>query len=717
MRTERRARACALLMTGLLAAVHLGCASGPGGQNQQPITVRVEPANVSVPAGESQQFTATVTGTSNTAITWSVNEVLGGNDTVGTISASGLYTAPATLPSPNRVTVRATSVASASASDTSDVTVVNPIPALTAIHPTVAGVGTFTLTVAGSKFVNGAQIQFGAALLPTTFVSASRLTAVAQASAGGNVPVRVVNPAPGNSTSASMDLRIVSGDVMSARAAVRFLEQSTFGPTSELVTQLRQIGFTTFLNDQFNAPASTYDDPAADETAPTNLQKRFFTNALYGPDQLRQRVAFALHKIWVVSWVAINTPHAFAPYLRMHMDHAFTNYRTIMENVTLNPAMGQYQDVANNDKPNPALGISANENYARELLQLFTVGTNKLNQDGTVVLDSNGVPEAIFDPVNTVQNFARVLTGWTYPTAPGRTTRWPNPPYYYGQLQPIDSHHDTDAKTLLSDSVKTNLPAGQSARQDLTDALDNIFNHPNAPPWVSKLLIQQLVTSNPSPAYVRRVADAFVSGRAFSFGSGERGDMKAVLAAILLDPEARRGDDPATEDPVDGHLREPVLFMTAVLRALGAQSDGNALIARGRDMGQWLLYPPTVFSYFSPEYVIPGTNLLGPEFQIQTTATSLVRINAVNSLVFGSLGTGTTVDFTAWANLAAAGAPYTSLLDRLNELLLHGTMSASMRSSIVTALNAVPAGSNQNLQRARTAIYLVLSSSQYQVQR
>jgi hypothetical protein len=287
----------------------------------------------------------------------------------------------------------------------------------------------------------------------------------------------------------------------------------------------------------------------------------------------------------------------------------------------------------------------------------------------------------------------------------------------------FESNHDVASKTLLSyGGSTTTLPPGQNSQQDLTGALDDIFKHPNLPPFISKQLIQHLVTSNPSPAYVKRVAAVFstgtFSGGGATFGLGQPGDLQAVIAAILLDPEARRGDDPTTANPTDGHLREPILFIGNILRAFGAASDGAAPVSNATAMSEAPLDSPSVFNFFPPTFNIPGTPLLGPEFSLQTTATALLRANFVNSFVFvaNNIGTGTTVDFTPYASLAANPANPGQLLDSLNTLLLHGAMDSATRASILAAVNAVPAGSTQNLSRAKTAIYLILSSSQYQVE-
>ncbi len=670
-------------------------------------------------AGDTQPFTATVTGTTTTSVTWSVSGVPGGNAAVGTINASGVYTAPDSLPSPSNVTVQAASVVQPSATGASNVTLLNPIPVLTNVNPKNIGVGQVTLTATGSKFASSATIFFGNTALTTTVVSSTQLTATFSASGqAGAVPVTVRNPDPGAAASSAINAQLFATQMpgISKEVAARFLEQATFGPTPDLINQVQQVGFLNFLQDQFDAPPSSFDDAQPDAQGsfdnPDPLQRRWFTNALYGQDQLRQRIAFALHKIWVVSWVDVNDARAFVSYLRMHEQHAFGNYRQIMEDVTKNPAMGRYQDIANNDGAANRTG-SCNENYGRELMQLFTVGLWKLNTDGSFQLDAQKKPIPAYDPVTIVAQNACAMTGWTYAKETPATRDWPRPAFYGGPLEAVESHHDKDGETLIDGFV---VPPGGTAQGDLTLTLDNMFCHPNLPPFVARLLIQQLVTSNPSPAYVQRVASVWTGGTCTPGGTlpSQRGDMKALISAILLDSEARRGDLLLPTDPQlanDGKLKEPVLLLTNLLRALGAQSDGN-LAGNGRVMGQFLLFPPTVFSYFSPEFEIPGSTLLGPELNIQTTATTFERINFINTIAFGSKA-GTTVDFTSYANLAPNP---NQLLDSLNTLLLHGSMSPDMRTSITNALNAVPSGSNQALQRAQTAIYLVLSSTQYQVQ-
>ncbi|MGA7840933.1 MAG: DUF1800 family protein [Candidatus Acidiferrales bacterium] len=693
-----------------LAMMSASCAlTPPGFTPPESQTLTLSPAVASVRVGSAQPFTPSVAGKS---WTWSVNGIAGGNATLGTIDANGNYSAPALLPAPNTISITAAEAGKPSEYASSAVTLLNPIPMVTGISPPQVNVGSFTLTITGSDFVNGATVSFGGTPLATTFVSSTQLTASGMASAAqvGTVAVEVMNPDPGSIGSNSISALVVGTISVAANVADRFLEQTTFGPTPALITQVQYSGLQGFLTAQFALPVTKYPLPASGETGLGAVQQRFFVQNLTAQDQLRQRVAFALSQIFVIGGNKVTDPTGYTNYLQLLANDSFTNYRQIMQDVTLSPAMGDWLDMVNNGKPNVSKGDHANENYAREFMQLFTIGTSELNPDGSFQLDSGGNQIPTYTQ-STVEAFALAYTGWTYPLAPGATQQTYNPQYWTGPMVAVDSNHDTTAKQLLVYSGASGggmLPAGQSATQDLQGALDNVFNHPNVGPFVSRELIQHLVTSNPSPGYIERVASVFDND-----GSGVRGDMKAVITAILMDPEARRGDDPATAVGTDGHLQEPILYMTGLLREFGATSDGSNLAYYGSNMGQEALFSPSVFNFYSPSYVIPGTTMYGPEFQILTTATSLNRVNWVSSFVFGSLGSGTTVDFSSYATQAANP---TALLGSLNTLMLHGSMSSDMQSAILTAMQAVPAGSKQGLQQAQAAIYLIGTSSQYQVQ-
>jgi uncharacterized protein (DUF1800 family) len=552
---------------------------------------------------------------------------------------------------------------------------------------------------------------------------------------------------------------------------IRFLEQATWGPSDTDLAHVRSVGYAAWLNEQFNTPpqfAATQSDypafslypqfypaapaPPCDSTTVCfrdnytlyPLQKQFFTNALTQSDQLRQRVAFALHQFIVVGGVQLNGNETswYAPYLQTIDRNAFGNFRTLLFDITLNPGMGEYLNMRGNSVVNRA-NPTPNENYAREIMQLFSIGVDTLNQDGTPVLDSQGNRLPSYDQA-TIANLARVFTGWDL--APNKvwsgdgTTAVAN---YLDPMVPFGNvnRYDIAAKTLLTDvnhaspvivpacanctgnTSAVNLANTQAyAIASLNIAIDNLFNHPNTGPYVCMQMIHQLVTSNPSPAYVGRCAAAFANN-----GAGTRGDLKAVITAILLDLEAR-GD--VKNAPEYGHLREPVLLMTHLLRTFAATSDGvlaSTPFSYTNDLGQNLFNPPTVFSYYPADYGLPGTNLFGPEFGLLDTSTTYKRANFVNTLFLGNSGNGippsganrpagTQVNHAAYQ--ALAGSPQ-QLVDALNTRLMHGSMSAGMNANIVAAVNGITNANatTQALQRTQTAIYLIATSSQYQVEK
>ncbi len=515
---------------------------------------------------------------------------------------------------------------------------------------------------------------------------------------------------------------------------IRFLEQATFGPTVAIDERLRRIGLRTWLAEQFELPYPSANNPYPNlPLMPVNipdtcdgtcrrdiytmyqLQNWFYKEAFYGEPQLRHRVAWALSQIWVVSGVDTQQASWMVAYHQQISKNAFGNYRTLMKDVTLNAAMGNYLDMIRSTRNNP------NENFAREILQLFSIGLFMLNQDGTLQLDQNNQPIPTYDQ-NTVNNFTKVFTGWglceNAALCPNRTQGSPN---YKDPLLLNQNNHDITAKTLLSypNAVNTNIPANMNGNSEIELALDNIFYHPNVGPFVSKQLIQHLVMSDPSPAYVGRVAAVFNDN-----GTGTRGDLKAVVKAILLDPEARGN---IKTDPNYGKLREPVQFVTNFLKHfnvrsanLTQQSDGvvNGLTA---PLAQDVFRAPTVFNYYSPDYVIPGTSLLGPEFGIMTTGTAITRTNVINLMTFSRINVsanaplGTSIDLSEMIALSQADSTGNRLVDTLNQRMMHGAMPAEMRNTIMTAVQAV-ASSNPTL-RAQTAIYLIATSSQFQIQR
>jgi hypothetical protein len=504
----------------------------------------------------------------------------------------------------------------------------------------------------------------------------------------------------------------VSNPLVSASAARRFLEQAAFGPTPQDADHVQSVGFDAWINEQFNLPPiSNYNGVGSQGGMPTI----FLANAVTNADQLRQRVSFALSEIFVTSLTKLIWNTTMIPYQHMLMQDAFTNYPKILQDVTLSPAMGNYLDMANNAKANPAAGTVANENYAREVLQLFSIGTGLLNQDGTVQMDVSQNPPQPIPAYNqfTITEFARVFTGWTYAPLPGGQVQWNA--YLNNTNSPMaqfPSMHDTGAKTLLNGFVSPAIVAGQPIAvyqaADLANALNNIATHPNVAPFLSKQLIQHLVKSNPTPAYVQRVANTF---------SQTQGDMKAVIKAILLDAEARANDAGGGDLPTDGHLQEPALFLPGLVRAFGGKmTPANYYASDMAAMGQDIYNPASVFNYFSPGYTVAGTGgLKGPEFQIDNPNNAILRENLVGNLFnaynnpIQTYGPGTTVDLTPFVPLAAVPA---TLVDAIDLTLTHGTMPAAMKQLIVAG---VQGDLNGNIHRVQTAVYLTLQSSYYNV--
>ncbi len=509
----------------------------------------------------------------------------------------------------------------------------------------------------------------------------------------------------------------------------RFLEQASFGPTSAEIARVQSIGIRAYLDEQLALPISGYPSlPLQPTTQPPGcdsicqrdhyshylLQRRFYDRAMYEPDQLRQRVAWALHKLIVVSGFSLQQASHMSPYLQILDSKAFGNYRQLLGEITLNPAMGQYLDMMLSTRNSP------NENYPREILQLFSIGTEKLNLDGTLMLDINGDPIPTYDQA-VVDGFSKAFTGWRLAPQPlAGVADYINPMVLdtNGSLPLNQANHDFTAKTLLDGFV---IPARTSSLEnadlDLNDALNNIFNHPNVGPYISRHFIHSLVTSNPSPAYVARVATKFNDN-----GAGVRGDLKAVVEAVLLDPEAR-GDLKTTFSY--GHLREPVLYICNMLRMFDAKSADRAANSDGylnpnaQSMEQDTIRPTTVFSYFPADFSLPGASgLLGPEFGILSTSTTLRRANFINTMVFSRINVSTNAPLgtsLSFAGLQALAGTPSALVDEVNRLMMYNSMSTEMRNSIITAVSAVSA--SNTLKRAQTAVYLVATSSQYQVQR
>ncbi|SEF64409.1 Uncharacterized conserved protein, DUF1800 family [Bryocella elongata] len=708
---------CGLLATAIFAGTLIGCSNsvssgGTGGGGTPSVQVAVTGSSA-VRVGSTAQYAAAVTGTANTSVTWEINGLVGGSAATGTISNSGLYSAPATLPANATLTVTAVSQVSASASGTESVALQNPVPILTSATALQVGSSlSYAVDVIGTSFVQGATINYGSTAQSTTFVSSTELQATITVPSGTtSIGLSVTNPNPGSSSSSTATVSITFFTT-TATTAARLLDQATFGPTTAAITQVQQMGVSAWIQNQFSQPTTTLaaipTNPLptlcfSSNTAYSCAESEWWQAVITGPDQLRQRVAFALSEMFVISTQTV--PGQTIPaYHNMLANDAFTNFATIMHDVSVSPGMGDYLNMLNSAKP--ATGQIANENYARENMQLFTIGLDLLNQDGSLQLDGSGNPIPAYTQAQ-VQAFARAYTGWTYGNAAGTTlTKFPNSTAdWVDPMQPVDSAHDTTSKTLLNSTV---LPAGQTTTQDLAGALGNLFNHPNAGPFVCKQLIQHLVTSTPSPAYVSRVAAVFANN-----GSGVRGDMQAVITAILTDQEARAGDTNASFD--GGHFREPILFITAMMRAFNFSNTSTtgswvSLSTYSNNLNERPYRANSVFNFFPPDYVIPATTINAPEFGIENTATATLQESLADSIVNNKIS-AFTVDLSNTSSWGVLAANPTNLVTALNTLLMHSQMPSAMQTAIVNTITPL----TSNAQRVRIAIFLIVTSPQYKI--
>jgi len=504
---------------------------------------------------------------------------------------------------------------------------------------------------------------------------------------------------------------------LGAPAAARFLGQATMGATDADIAHIQTIGFDAWLAEQFGTPRATahWDwltaggyNVVANINSQAGHDASLWRQLIGGTDQLRQRVGMALLDYIVVGIDGVTSnwrAFAAAAYLDVLMDNAFGNYRTLLDQITTNAAMAYFLTYLNNNKANAATGSLPDENYARELMQLFTLGLYQLNADGSQKLVS-GVPIESYTQAD-VSGMARVWTGWTLDSADSAT-----PDRYRRPLINIAASHEPGAKVFLG----TTVPAGTSGVDSKKLALDAIFAHPNIAPFVAKQLIQRLVTSNPSPAYVGRVSAMFADN-----GSGVRGDLKAVVRAVLMDSEAR-DDAAAAASTKSGKLREPFARLTSWARAFGATSPADAwAIGDTSSAAARLAESPgrsqSVFGWFRPGYTPPNSaisaaGLLAPELQLTSEPTVIAYINYMQSLVMNGAG-----DFKAdYTAILTKAADSQMLLDAVNLTLAAGQVSASTIAQFKTAVDSISgATAGGLLNRVYTAIVLTLASPEYLV--
>jgi uncharacterized protein (DUF1800 family) len=753
----------------------------PGSANSATVPVLVGPGQVvltlqpssgsDVRVSNQLNIGLMVNGTNNTGVTLQVNGVAGGNAQWGTAvsNADGsiTYTAPPVIPVstvvpayPNVVQLAITSVDNPAVSVSQNISILNPIPILNSASPMNFNVGppSTNVVLTGQNFINGAQVLANGAPVTTTFNNGGQLTASLDLSEPGNLDLQVLNPSPGPAKSADL-IALVNGTpplpVVSPEDASRFLQQATFGATDPDIHHLSLEGYQAWLNEQFAMP-QTLHEPAVEQAVILDnppcasgdvtcnsmlfqqnandeslVQDTFWQQSIAGNDQLRQRVEYALTSLFVIStepnFSIQSMPRGEANYYDVLGADAFGNFRTLLQDVTLNPMMGQFLNMLGNDKGNAT--TDPDENYAREVMQLFTVGLNLLNDDGSQQLDATGNPIPTYSNTD-VEGLAAVFTGFGW-NIPGNNsdTAWSNCCLYvgpgYGEellpMQSFPSHHSTVQKQFLGVTI----PASTSSDPDgdLKTALDTIFNHPNLPPFFCKQMIQHMVTSNPSPTYISNCSAVFKND-----GTGVRGNLQAVISEILLDPEARAS---ATDfaNPQYGKVREALLRYTEWARAFTAQSRTGSYDEGSTEdpifgLGEMSLRSPTVFNWFAPNYVPPATTieaagLEAPEMQMTNVSTVVGYINYMQGAIGSNATSGDDLFSSYETEMSLASNP-NALLDRINLLLMAGEMDSTLYGQILGAINAIPIPTgDQNAinaalaNRVQTAIYLTMASPSF----
>ena len=524
--------------------------------------------------------------------------------------------------------------------------------------------------------------------------------------------------------------------------AARFLTQASFGPTDTDIAAVKASGFASWLSQQTAmAPSGSHQtyvegrltqllaaNPKATLSA-NQFYESFWLQANTGPDELRQRVKLALSEIFVISLADPNVDvRGAASYYDMLGVNSFGNFRDLLQAVTLHPMMGVYLTSLANQKEDNTTGRHPDENYAREVMQLMTLGLYQLNTDGSNKLDGSGNPIPSYTS-DDISGLAKVFTGMSwYSAAPTNNTFFGGNKAANATVTPMifySSFHSISEKDFLGAKIQAQTTADPAG--DLRIALDTLFNHPNVGPFISRRLIQALVTSNPSPGYISRVASVFNNN-----GSGVRGDMGAVVRAILTDTEAR---DAANVNSTNfGKIREPIVRLANWMRGFGATSaSGNYLInstSASTSLSQSALASPSAFNFFRPGYVPPNTrlgaqNLTAPELQIVDEVTVAGYLNTMQSAIGSGIGSSNDVSSTYANEVAVANDP-SALADRVGRFLIYGQMSAGLKAKIVDAVTAVavPGGTATQAQinaallnRAKLAVFLAMASPEYLAQR
>ncbi len=742
----------------------------PGSTSSQALTLNiVDPFTVaasqsSVRVGGTALLTASRGATPLVSANWTV--VGGAVD--GTIDADGTYHAPTVVPIPNHIVVSATNDGY---SAYLGIDVLNPTPSITSATPGTLSLAANPIVVTGTNFLQGSTILVNGQSINTSFIDASHLGGTITLGANDtSVQLTVVNPDPGSSSSQSLALDVtyrsfavspstlmpgavtltltgtglpsngsvllndklltitsanstsitatgylvpwatgtatvvLCSDVCGASdrtvtipiaatavafdVAARFATQAAFGPQPDVVTHIQHVGLDAFITEQLGMPSTSYD--------PTmNARTQFIRAATSGSSLLRLRMAWALHNFLV-------SPCGFPdmtclPFESLLERDATGNFRQLMTDISSDASMGHFLNLAGNVAPTDPTQ-HPNQNFARELMQLFTLGPVLLNDDGSVQLDSSGNPIATYTQ-DQVADLSRVFTGWNQATPA-------NPKYtifgidFSATLQANDAQHDQGTKVIVGG---VSIPAGQGAEKDRALALDAIFQHPNLPPFISRILIQHLVKSSPSASYIERISKTFEDD-----GTGVRGNLSAVVRAILLDPEARAGDTSPVAS--DGFLQEPLLFQLFAMNITQSTVADDQPTYYGVQMQQNWWSEATVFGSYTPTYQIPGTTINSPEFQIFNNQTAIIRSEYLWGIITGS-APGSNLNSSSWLSTHFRTVP--DLLTALDHLAFHGQMPAATKSAIIAYCGQLDAADVVN--QMQSALFLALNSDSYTI--
>ncbi len=755
----------ALVCLALLALVGFAGCSGNQDQPSSSEAIIISAPSGTIRTDDKEILNATQKGISVNGGQWMV---LGGSAN-GQIDPDGTYHAPNIVPTPNTISV---AYVVDNKTFTYPIQILNAIPVLSSASPTILHSFTNQVAITGSNFVKGATVLVNGQATTTSFIDSSHLTASISVAGivSSSVTISVSNPAPGASTSSSLSLAasvtpisispsslnggtvtlaisgsgfttdmvasldgqvlattINSGSSMTATgflapwrtgtvqmiisskttstvlaeesipiaptavsfdAAARFLTQAGFGPRPDLIQHVQQVGMDAFITEQQALPVVPYQ--TTDMGVITIVNR-----AALGTAPLQMRVAWALQSFLVRTGIFYQVTN-FPFEEKMEADST-GNFRDLLTDISSDPSMAMFLNLEGNAAPSDP-SVHPNQNFGRELLQLFTIGTVMLNDDGTVQTGSDGTPIPAFNE-DTVLEVSRALTGWVKGPSinPGYTfygIDWSSP------LVANESQHDKGQKQIFN----TILPAGQTASEDRAMTLDAIFAHPNLPPFVSRILIQRMVKSNPSPDYVKRVATIFKDD-----SRGVRGNMAAVIRAILLDPEARLGD--TTPSSSDGFLQEPYLFETFAMNIIGWTATDSQPSYLPCVIGECIYAPTTVFGFFSPSYTIPGTTINSPEFQILNDITLINRSQLLWGMITGLQGGFPTPNTAGWLYKNFKTIP--ALVDALNHLAYHGQMSTEEQNFIINYCTNLQ--TTDPLLARESAIFLALNADNYTV--